>query len=203
MSTTRFPNGVTNVVSENTLGAMGQLDPTKYFTVFDDLVLDPTAWGTLTAIAGDGGLATIATTVPAVTPVACFNLDTTKELYMKVKLSLAAIATTSLLIGFADDLATPTVGAYLTLVNGVTLSLVLNGAATTSKSVTVAPGAATQFTVGFAYTPNKGFKVYLNDTVVMSQTDITNLDTTTDMIFGVYGTGTTTTLDYLFAAEER
>jgi len=36
MATTRFPKGITNQSSSNPLGNMGQLDPTKFITLFED-----------------------------------------------------------------------------------------------------------------------------------------------------------------------
>lgn len=202
MTTTRFTHGVTNSTPTENLGDMGQLNPTKWQTAFQDFIGDDSAWGA-TGIAGAGGLATIATTVAADTPTACYVLNDQKEHYVKARVSLAAIAATVLNVGFADTLATPTAGIYLSLVNGVTLSLIVDGVAVTTTSVAVAPGAATFFTLGFRYMPNKGFKVFLNDKKVLSSTNIANFDETTPCVFGAVVTGTTATLDYLFAAQER
>lgn len=58
MSTTRFPQGVTNQQSINVLGAMGQLDPTKYHTYFNDFDTFNAADWTITTIEGGAGSAT-------------------------------------------------------------------------------------------------------------------------------------------------
>jgi hypothetical protein len=57
--------------------------------------------------------------------------------------------------------------------------------------------------MGLSYTPAQGFKVFLNDAVVASLTDATNLDGTTLCVAGLLSGGITTTLDYLFFAVER
>lgn len=202
MTTTRFTHGVTNSTPTENLGDMGQLNPTKWQTAFNDFMgLNPT-WGE-TGISGAGGLATSATTVAVDTPTTCYVLNDQKEHYVKAKLSLAAIASTVLTVGFADVIGTPTAGIYLTLTDGVTVALNVNGATTVTTSVAVAPGAATQFTLGWRYMPNKGFKVFLNDDVVLSSTDITTFDEATACVFGGVVTGTTATWDYMFAAQER
>lgn len=62
---TRFPNGVTNVSDTNIFQAMGQLDPTEFYTYWDDFfsftagewtVTETQAGATQALTAGVGGL---------------------------------------------------------------------------------------------------------------------------------------------------
>jgi len=57
-SPVRFPAGVTNRVKANPLGMMGQLDPTKYYTFFDDFdtwVTDTSGVAKYTITTTEGG----------------------------------------------------------------------------------------------------------------------------------------------------
>jgi hypothetical protein len=207
MSTTRFPNGVTNVSPTVTLAAMGQLDPTKYITAFSDFVESETGFGAVTDVVpidGAGGLATIVTTKAASTPKKAFALSASKEIYVKAQISLSALTASSVVtVGIADSLSTPTKGAYLTLTTGTSLALIVKGANTSSTTITVDVPATTMVELGFSYVPGKGFKVYLNDDVVGSLTDASaNLDGTA-CVGGIYSSLITTTIDYLFLAVER
>lgn len=204
MSTTRFPNGVTNVFKGTTLGRMGQLDPTEYLTVFDDLVLSTDGWGAdLTAIDGAGGLATLATTTVAETPTACFQLNQYKELYCKVKLSMDTVTGSTVTLGFSDSIAAPTVGVYFEIADGNTLTFNIDGTSTTSGDLNISIADGEEFTLGFAYNARQGFELFVNDVKVGRVVDISNLDTSTLMTFGVLSNGPTTTLDYLLAVQER
>ena len=56
MGTTHF-TGITNASRDSTLHAMGQLDPTKYLTFWDDFIHEPlsTEWTITATSAGSGG----------------------------------------------------------------------------------------------------------------------------------------------------
>lgn len=204
MSTTRFPNGVTNVSPTVTLAQMGQLDPTKYIVAFSDFTTADAGFGASpTAIDGLGGQATLATTTSAVTPKKDFILSPQKEFYMKAQFSLSATAGSTVTLGIVDAIAAITKGASLVLTLGTTLTLNVKGAGTSTVAATVAVPATTMVSTGLSYTPAQGFKVFLNDAVVASLTDATNLDGTTLCVAGLLSGGITTTLDYLFFAVER
>jgi hypothetical protein len=207
MSTTRFPNGVTNVAPGTVLGAMGQLDPTKYITAYSDFVESETGFGAVidvVPIDGIGGQATIATTKAAVTPKKAFILDPTKEFYITAQVSLSALTASSYVaVGIADSLSTQTKGALLTLTTGTSLVLTVKGASTSTVTIPVSVAATTMTELGLSYIPGKGFKIFLNGTVVGSLTDASNLDATTLCVGGVYSSLITTTIDYIFLAVER
>ena len=56
MSTTRYPQGVTNVEKASTLGLMGQPDPSKFNTFWDDFQkLDSLVNWTVTTVEAGAG----------------------------------------------------------------------------------------------------------------------------------------------------
>jgi len=117
--TTRFPYGVTNNLVSDIFANMGQLDPTKYHTYFDDfdayILTDGTQaqWtGTLnsgtiaqTAVNNGALLITLANTDEAITQVqrtlAMWLPTAGKELFFKARLKTANVILTDILIGLA------------------------------------------------------------------------------------------------------
>ena len=199
MSTTRFPSGVTNQIKENVLGTMGQLDPTKYETFFDDFVGKTISNGTTTATAGPGGLATAATTIAVGTPVACFQLNAAKMAFCSIQASLATVAANTMVFGFIGS----SKGIFITLTGGTSLMLSIVDAATTSATYTVAYTDAQMIKAGFVYIPGQGVAAYFNGNLIGRITDMTNFDSTDNLAFSFTPTGATATIDYLFAAVER
>lgn len=199
MSTTRFTSGVTNQVITDVLGAMGQLDPTKYITFFDDFVGKSISNGTTTATAGAGGLATAATTIAVGTPVACFQLNASKMAFCTVQASIATVAANTMVFGFIGSAK----GIFITLTGGTSLQISIVGAATTSATYTVAYTDTQMIQAGFSYIPGKGVQVYFNGEKLGTVTDMTNFDSTDNLVFSFTPTGATATIDYLFAAQER
>lgn len=199
MSTTRFPHGVTNVTALVNLGGMGQPDPTKYITYFDDFTGDGTA-------NGFGGVTTAATTVAKATPFTCFALNAPKGAYFSAQASLATIASTTLVGGIADSLSAPTSGIYVTLTNGVTFTLSIKlGGVTTTATATVAMANATMAQFGWAYVASSNEVVgFFNNAEVCSiPVPATFFTGATAQLAGVLPTGATATIDYIFAAQER
>lgn len=201
MNPTRFPGGITNAYPTDNLRNMGQLDPTKFITFFDDLLVPAAALGTFTAVSGNGGLVTVATTNSLTTPQTSFILDDSKRFFAKAKFAIAAKAQAAV-VGFADDLSSVGAGVTVALDNG-NLILTVDGSSVTTETVAVDYDAATQVTIGFEYIPNVGVFGYLNDVAVASIRDTSNLDTTTAMEAGIYSDGSTLTVDYILAAAER
>lgn len=199
MSTTRFPSGVTNQVITNVLGGMGQLDPTKYITYFDDFVGKSISNGTTTAVAGYGGLATAATTITVGTPVAAFLLNPSKAAFCTIQAALATVAANTMVFGFIGSAK----GIFITLTGGTSLQISIVGAATTSVTYTVSYADAQMVQAGFCYLPGKGVQVYFNGVLIGIVTDMTNFDSTDNLAFSFTPTGATATIDYLFAAQER
>lgn len=200
-SPTRFPAGVTNANVGDILANLATVDPTKLQIFWEDFIAAPAALGVTTGIAGAGGLATAATTVAVDTPTACFVLDPTKRFFFAARLSLATVAN-SITIGFADDLSDPEDGVVVTVANNVlTVSNFIGAAAVETDTYNASTVNATMYQVGFEYDPRKGVTVYL-DGAVVARIDPAAL-TTEDLVAGVYPSGATATLDYIFAAVER
>lgn len=201
---TRFPAGITNANQGDNLGNMGQLDPTNFQTFFEDFIAAPAALGTFTAIAGAGGLATVATTVTVGTPLASFNLNVpNRRFFFKARLSLATVAN-GITVGFGDALTATTAGVTLTIANNVATLQSFGGTAlsTTANVTTV---NATMYELGFEYIPRKGVSAYLNTGTgpVEIAFIAANTFSGTNMIAGIRPNGATATVDYIFAAIER
>lgn len=200
-SPTRFPAGVTNANVGTVLGNLGTVDPTKLQIFWEDYIAAPAALGVSTGIAGAGGLATVATTVPNDTPTACFVLDETKRFFYTARISMAAVAQT-ILVGFANDLAAVTDGVTISIVNNtLTLSATVASAAVTDTA-TLTTVDATMYEVGFEYDPRKGISAYVDGEVVARLSADTDIPTA-NLLAGLLPTGTTVTVDYQFAAVER
>ena len=195
---TRFPGGIGTAFPTTTLANFGEPDPSKWVTFFDDLIAPAAALGTFTAIAGNGGLVTIATLNQIATPVASFLPTASKGLLFKAKFS-TTLATGTIIAGVVDVLSAPTKGISITLLNG---SLTLtNRYAGTTATATVVYADAQQVTLGFAYIPGEGITAFFNDVAVTSLPaptfDATNLRA------GIYSSGATATVDYVFTSLER
>lgn len=201
MKPTRFPGGITNASPTETLRNLGQPDPTKFITFFEDFIVPPAALGTFTAVSGDGGLATVATTMSVTTPQTSFVLDASKRFFFKAKASIADTAQ-AMVGGFADDISTVTAGVTVALDAG-NLILSVVGSGTTTKTVAVSYANAEQVSFGFEYIPNVGVFAYFNDAQVAAIRDMTNLDDSTALEAGLYSDGSTVTVDYVLAAAER
>lgn len=200
-SPTRFPAGITNANVGDILGNFALPDPTKLQVFWEDFIAAPSALGVTTGIAGAGGLATAATTVAVDTPTACFALDPTKRFFFAARLSLATVANT-IVLGFTDDLSDPEEGVVVSIANNaLTVTNYIGAAAVETDTYTASTVNATMYQVGFEYDPRKGVTVYLDGGVV-ARIDPAAL-TTENLVAGVYPSGATATLDYIFAAVER
>ena len=199
-SPTRFPAGITNANAGENLGNLGQPDPTKFETFFEDFIAAPAALGTFTAIAGPGGLATVATTNAVDTPTASFVLDPTKRFFFKARLSLATVANT-ILVGFANDLATVTGGVTVAIANNTLTLSIVGGASAGTDTATVVTANTIPYEIGFDYTPNKYVTAYLNGNPVARLPAVAF--STANLVAGILPTGATATVDYIFAAVER
>lgn len=200
-SPTRFPAGITNANVGDILANLATVDPTKLQIFWEDFIAAPAALGTTTGIAGAGGLATAATTVAVDTPTACFALDPTKRFFFAARLSLATVAN-SITLGFTEDLSDPDDGVVVTIANNVlTVSNFIGGSAIETDTYNASTVNATMYQVGFEYDPRKGITVYLDGAVVARI--VPAALTTENLVAGVYPSGATATLDYIFAAVER
>jgi len=228
MSTTRFSHGVTNAPKVSTLGDMGQLDPTKFITRFDDFnTFLASEWtstlvgtGTNVLTAGAGGLLLVTTGAISGnsnflqgTP-ADFAITIGKAAFFKTKFTLEDANLATIQAGLVITDTTPldaTEGIFFQKDSG-SLDVVLTSAqgagGSARTSVTLAGIAATSMTLGFAYNGRDLIRVYVNDryaaslSVVAATLPVSLLN----LSFGIQtgaAAAKTMTVDYVLAAVER
>lgn len=229
MTTTNFPNGVTNANVEALFGQMTFPDPTLFHTYFNDfdtytagdwVVTETGAGGTQELTAGNGGLLLLTSDVLdndgmvlQKTP-AGFALDSTKKAWFSARLAMEKATQSDLQVGLVIVDTTPldaTDGIYFEKLDGTAVvSIVCRKNATTgSTTATVATLAAATQTVFQWYYDGAGKLYYgMNGTVagVLDATsyfpDATNLTVSMAFFNGEAGAATMT-VDYVFAAVER
>lgn len=228
MSTTRFPNGVTNVVSENTLGAMGQLDPSKLHTYFNDfdtyLASDWTVTETGTATqaltAGDGGLLLITNSAAdndasfSQLTVASFLAAAGKKMFFKIRCQVSDATQSDMIFGLAGTDTTPlddTDGIFFQKDDGDThLDVYVKKDSTTGQNsaLDIAEVTTAMTSYGFYYDGVQTVSFFVNDALIKKlDASSTYLpDAALAVTFGVQNgeaVAKTLTVDYVFAAKER
>jgi hypothetical protein len=227
---TRFPGGITNAEITESLGMMGQLDPSKFHSYFNDF--DTYAAGdwtitnvgvtptqALTAIAGGALLLTMAATDDSSSylqlKTATFQPVFGKRTFFKARFKVSDAVQSDLQIGLIITDTTPldaTDGIYFQKDDGdAFLDVYVRKDATTGSTgaTAVATLASDTFvTVGFYYDGKSAVLAFVNDAKVASlDASATYLpDTLLNVSFGVQNgeaVAKTMTLDYIFAAQER
>ncbi len=229
LDVTNLPGGISNRNSSEMFGSMGQLDPTKYHTFFDDFDApviisselagynDTTAG---TVVANDtivGGAIAIAsggtdTNVAIIQPVnQGFNIVAGKRVYFRCKLQAADVADNDVLCGLMDDIGdiTPNDGIFFLMADlAATVDIIVRSG--NSEVVTKADiktmVAATQTTFEF-YFDGLDRLYYGVDGAIIGFLTVDTLPTgvlapTVGVISGDTG-AKVILVDYLFAAQER
>ncbi len=228
MSTTRFPKGVTNVKLTTTLGNMGQLDPTKFNTFFNDFntfaaadwIITAVGTGTTALTPGDGGQLLVTTSAAAPDSrshqnvVATFTFTEGKRMFFKAAGTLSNALASVLQLGLAITDTTPTDatdGIYFLKPAGTANigAFVRRDATTGNRSNLAMALATTAYTVyGFEYDGKETVTFFINDVAVGSLlcNAVNSPDAPLSITFHV-GNGDavarTFSLDYIFAAKER
>lgn len=116
MNPTRFPGGLTTSTVNDPTGAMGQLDPTKFHTFFNDFdtfntgdwaINEIGAGGTSALGAGDGGLLVLTTdaldndAIQIQNTVASFLMASGKQAFFRCRLKIEDATQSDLLVGLA------------------------------------------------------------------------------------------------------
>lgn len=228
-TTTRFPFGVTNVTKQVPTGMMGQPDPTKFHTFFDDFDTYTAADWTVTetgvatqALAdGDGGWLLV--TNAAADNDASFSqkvgesflLEAGKKAFFKARFKVSDATQSDFVIGLQITDTTPldaTDGVYFQKDDGdALLDVYVRKDATTGS--TSATGIATVvsdtfLTVGWYYNGVDEVAYYVND-VQLGHLDGSSSflpDTELTVSFGIQNgeaVAKTMTVDFIFAAKER
>lgn len=229
MTTTNFPDGVTNAQLNSAFKEMMQPDPTLLHTYFNDfdtytagdwVVTETGAGGTQALTAGNGGLLLITSdaldndgNVLQKTPAA-FAMTAGKKCWFSTRFAMEKAVQSDVQIGLVIVDTTPldaTDGIYFEKLDGTaTISIVARKNATTgSTSASVGTLVAATQTVLQWYYDGNGRLYYGQDGQQTGSIDITNYfpDATNLTIsiaaFNGEAGAATLTVDYVFAAMER
>lgn len=227
--TTRFTSGINNSLNGSTLCNMGQPDPTRFHTLFDDFnsfnatdyaIVETQAGATQALAAGAGGLLLLtnsaaASDVNAITSaVASFRFDAGKRFFAKARISVSDVANVGLTFGFGNTAAglNPANGVYLTKAQAAQTTTInvenTSVVASTTLSSVNSWANNTFRTIGFEYDPRQNeVRAYLDD-VPAGSVSAATLNTGVDMVFfiGMINNNTvanTASVDYIFCALER
>ena len=229
MGVTHF-TGITNASRGSALHGMGQMDPTKYLTFWDDFIHEPlsTEW-TITATSGgtgtsaistpdvNGGIARITTAADendglfAQTIGETFLLESGKKTWMKTRISVGDAIQSDLIVGLHSTDTTPqdaTMRFLFESVDGAAAVYFNNDDNTTdSDSSTVATLEDDTFvTLGAYYDGITTIKLYADDVLKDTMTSITIPGAEMAVGFGYLNGASgaeTADIDYIFVAKER
>lgn len=226
--TTRFPRGITNARPNTTLAYMGQLDPTRFNTFFDDFhTYNATDWvvtavgtGTTALTPGDGGLLLVTTSAAAPDSrsaqlsVATFTFTAGRRMFFEAGVTLSNATLTVLQLGLVITDTTPTDatdGIYFLKPAGtanIGAFVRRDAAAGNQQNLNIAQATTNFMVFGFEYDGKETVTFFINDVVVGSLpcTATNSPDAPLAVTFHI-GNGDavarTLTLDYIFAAKER
>jgi hypothetical protein len=231
MTTTNFPNGLTNNTQQNALGLMTQLDPTIYHTYFNDFdeyhavnwtVTETQAGATQALTDADGGVLLITNTAADNDLVALqkvgesFTFTAGKATFFKARLKVSDVTQSDFVIGLQITDTTPLAvsdGVYFLKADDaatVDFKVVASSTATTASAIaTLADN--TYYTFAFYYDGVSFVNYYLGtDTLnptYLGRSVVTNLPTTELTVSFALQNGAaaakTMSVDYIFVAKER
>jgi hypothetical protein len=226
LSTTRFPNGVTNVGEDSLFAAMGQLAPTKFHTYMEDFdyyaaadwtVTETQAGATQALTNGDGGLLLLTNSAAdddlnALQKVgASFAFAAGKKLWFEARFKVSDATQSDFVMGLQGTDTTPldtTDGVFFLKADGSTsVSLVVEASSTATTTSSVATVANDTFVrLGFWYDGDAAVYYFVNG-ALGGKSVTTNLPTADLRVsFGIQNgeaVAKTMTIDYVFVAKER
>lgn len=226
LSTTRFPNGVTNVGEDSLFAAMGQLAPTKFHTYMEDFdyyaaadwtVTETQAGATQALTNGDGGLLLLTNSAAdddlnALQKVgASFAFAAGKKLWFEARFKVSDATQSDVVVGLQVTDTTPldtTDGVFFLKADGSTaVSLVVEASSTATTTASVATLANdTYVRLGFYYDGDAAVYYFVNG-ALGGKSATTNLPTADLRVsFGIQNgeaVAKTMTVDYVFVAKER
>lgn len=226
---TRFPNGVTNVSDTNIFQAMGQLDPTEFYTYWDDFfsftagewtVTETQAGATQALTAGVGGLLALTNSaadddlnaIQRTFSLASFTAG--KRAFFKTRFKVDDATQSDIAIGLQVIDTTPldvTDGVYfLKADNATSISVICRKNATTGSTTAVVGNMANDTFVELAWYYDGISKLaYSLNGVTIGALDASSTylpDTTVTASIAVQNgsaAARTLTVDYMFYAFER
>jgi len=232
MSSTNFPNGLTNNTAQNILGQMVQLDPTIMHTFFNDFdeyhagnwtVTETQAGATQALTNVDGGVLLLTNSAADNDLIALqkvgesFKFEAGKKLFFKARFAVSDATESDFVMGLQITDTTPlavTDGVYFRKDDGdanLDFVVIKDSTASTATAITTVV-AATYITVGFYYN-GVDEVVYAASTNSLNPTVLGKLATTNlpndeelTISFGIQNgeaVAKTLSVDYIFVAKER
>ena len=227
MSTTRFPNGVTNASEDSLFAQLGQPAATEFHTYFEDFdyyaaadwtVTETQAGATQALADGDGGLLLLTNTAADNDLVSLqkvgesFRFATGKKLFFEARFKVSDATQSDVVIGLQITDTTPldvTDGVFFIKADGaatVNFRVEKNNTATTASSIATMAND-TYIRLGFYYDGVSAVQYFVNGTYTGSSVT-TNLPddedlTVTFAIQNGEAVAKTMTVDYIYVAKER
>ena len=227
MTTTRFPNGVTNVGEQSLFAELGQPAATNFHTYFEDFdyytagdwtVTETDAGATQALTDGDGGLLLITNTAADNDLVSLqkkgesFRFATGKALFFEARFKVSDATQSDVVIGLQITDTTPldvTDGVFFIKADGaatVDFRVEKNNTATTASAIATMAND-TFIRLGFYYDGSSAVQYFVNGTYTGSSVT-TNLPDDEDMTVTIAiqngeAAAKTMTVDYVYVAKER
>jgi hypothetical protein len=227
MTTTRFPNGVTNASEDSLFAQLGQPAATEFHTYFEDFdyyaaadwtVTETQAGATQALADGDGGLLLLTNTAADDDLVSLqkvgesFRFATGKKLFFEARFKVSDATQSDVVIGLQITDTTPldvTDGVFFIKADGaatVNFRVEKNNTATTASSIATMAND-TYIRLGFYYDGVSAVQYFVNGTYTGSSVT-TNLPddedlTVTFAIQNGEAVAKTMTVDYIYVAKER
>lgn len=227
MTTTRFPNGVTNVGEQSLFAELGQPAATNFHTYFEDFdyytagdwtVTETDAGATQALTDGDGGLLLITNTAADNDLVSLqkkgesFRFATGKALFFEARFKVSDATQSDVVIGLQITDTTPldvTDGVFFIKADGaatVNFLVEKNNTATTASAIATMADD-TYIRLGFYYDGSSAVQYFVNGTYTGSSVT-TNLPDDEDMTVTIAiqngeAAAKTMTVDYIYVAKER
>lgn len=228
---TRFPGGINTTWPHWAMAMMGQPDPTRFITDFDDFITyTATDWlittvgtGTRVLTAGNGGLLTVTNSAAAPDanyyqrPAANFLLTPGKRTFFKARFKVDDATLADVQFGLINTDGTPldaTDGIWFRKAAGGTSIIgTVRKDATTGSSSTTSLGTLANDTfieVAFHYDGKNEVEFFINNVRTGSVTDVLSTtflpDAALSTSFGILNGSAVAqalTVDYVLAAQER
>lgn len=230
---TRLPGGVTNVSKSDPMAMLGMLDPTKWYSYFNDFNTFGTSDWTITKTEAGSGSASAALSNADGGVLLLTNdnadddneflqkvgetilMEAGKRTFFKARFKVSDATQSDVVIGLQVTDTTPldvTDGIYfLKSDNAATMDFICRKNATTgstSASAITTLSDDTYLTVSFYYNGKDEVAYYVND-AMLGHLDASSSflpDTTLTISFGIQNgaaAAKTMSIDYIFAAKER
>lgn len=227
MTTTRFPNGITNVGEQSLFAELGQPAATIFHTYFEDFdyytagdwtVTETDAGATQALTDGDGGLLLITNTAADNDLVSLqkkgesFRFESGKALFFEARFKVSDATQSDVVIGLQITDTTPldvSDGVFFIKADGaatVNFLVEKNNTATTASSIATMAND-TYIRLGFYYDGSSAVQYFVNGTYTGSSVT-TNLPDDEDMTITIAiqngeAAAKTMTVDYVYVAKER